>query len=71
MEDQSKMSSAVTVPVKWGRMGKSTMKSQHRQTIYNVYKYFTAISDQPEHSGNKCSQSTINNSRSVMYITTK
>jgi hypothetical protein len=48
MEDQPDRSSAVTTPVKLGRLGKSDIRSQNKRTIYNVYKFFKNISEQPE-----------------------
>jgi hypothetical protein len=48
MEDQPDRSSAITVPVKLGRSGKYDIKSQNKRTIYNVYKFFKDISEQPE-----------------------
>jgi hypothetical protein len=44
MEEQPEMSSAVTAPVKLGRLGKSAIKSQNKGTIYNAYKLFMNIS---------------------------
>jgi hypothetical protein len=49
MEDQPDGSSAVTMPVKVGRLGKSDIKSHNKRTVYNVYKFFKDISEQPEH----------------------
>jgi hypothetical protein len=44
MEDQPEGSSAVTTPVKLGRLGKSDIRSQNKRSIYKVFK---AISEQP------------------------
>jgi hypothetical protein len=52
MEDQPDRSSAVTTTVRLGRLGKSDIRSQNKRTIYNVYKFFKDISEQPEHFGN-------------------
>jgi hypothetical protein len=52
MEDQPDRSSAVTTPVKLGRLGKSDIRSQNKRTIYNVYKFFKDISEEPEHFSN-------------------
>jgi hypothetical protein len=52
MEDQPEGSSAVTTPVKLGRLGKSDIRIQNKRTIYNVYKFFEDISEQPEHFSN-------------------
>jgi hypothetical protein len=52
MEDQPDRSSAVKTPVKLGRLGKSDIRSQNKRTIYNVYKFFKGISEQPEQFGN-------------------
>jgi hypothetical protein len=52
MEDQPDRSSAVTTPVKLGRLGKSDIRSQNKRTIYNAYKFFKAICEQPEHFSN-------------------
>jgi hypothetical protein len=52
MEDQPDKSSAVTAPVKVGRLGKSDIRSQNKRAIYNVYKFFKDISEQPEHFSN-------------------
>jgi hypothetical protein len=52
MEDQLDRSSAVTMPVKVGRLGKSDIRSQNKRTIYNVYKFFKDISEEPEHFSN-------------------
>jgi hypothetical protein len=43
------MSSAVTTPVKLGRLQKSDIRRQKARTIYNVYKFLKDISEQPEH----------------------
>jgi ribosomal protein L34 len=48
MEDQPDRSSAVTMPVKVDRLRKSDIRSQNKRTIYNVYKFFKDISEQPE-----------------------
>jgi hypothetical protein len=52
MEDQPDRSSAVTTPVKLGRLEKSDIRSQNKRTIYNVYKFSKDISEQPEHLSN-------------------
>jgi hypothetical protein len=52
MEDQADRSSAVTTPVKLDRSRKSDIRSQNKRTIYNVYKFFKDISEQPEHFSN-------------------
>jgi hypothetical protein len=52
MEDQPDRSSAVTTPVKLGGLGKSAFRSQNKRTIYNVYKFFKDIFEQPEHFSN-------------------
>jgi hypothetical protein len=52
MEDQPDRSSAVTMPVKLGRLGKFDIRSQNKRTIYNVDKFFKEISEQPEHFSN-------------------
>jgi hypothetical protein len=52
MEDHPDRSSAVTMPVKLGRLGKSDNRSQNKRTIYNVDKFFKDISEQPEHFSN-------------------
>jgi hypothetical protein len=52
MEDQSEMSSVVTAPVKWCILWKSDTINQNKWTIYNVYKFFKDIFEQPEHFGN-------------------
>jgi transposase len=52
MEDQPDRSSAVTTPVKVGRLGISDIRSQNKRTVYNVYKFFKDISEQPEHFSN-------------------
>jgi hypothetical protein len=52
MEDQPEMSSAVIRPVKLGRLGKFAIRSQNKRIIYNVYKLFKDISEQPEHFSN-------------------
>jgi hypothetical protein len=52
MEDQSDRSSAVTMPIKLGRLGKSDIRSQNKRTIYNVCKFFKDIFEQPEHFSN-------------------
>jgi hypothetical protein len=49
---QPETSSAVTTPVKLDRLRKPAIRSQHKRTIYNVYKFFKDISEQPEHFSN-------------------
>jgi hypothetical protein len=46
-EDQQEMLSAVTTPVKLGRLGKSDIRKQSTRTAYNVYKFLKDISEQP------------------------
>jgi hypothetical protein len=65
MEDQPDRSSSVTTPVKLGRLGKSDIRSQNKRTIYNVYKFFKDISEQPEHFSNNI------NVHKTQYITAK
>jgi hypothetical protein len=52
MEGQPDRSAAVTTPVRLGRLGNSDIRSQNKRTIYNVYKFFKDISEQPEHFSN-------------------
>jgi hypothetical protein len=52
MGDQAEMSSAITTPVKLGRLGNSDFRHQNKKTIYNVCKFFKDISQQPEYFSN-------------------
>jgi hypothetical protein len=52
MKDQPDKSSAVTTPVKVGRLGKSDIRNLNKRTIYNVYEFFKDIYEEPEHSSN-------------------
>jgi hypothetical protein len=49
MDDQLEMSSAVTSSMKLDILRKSTIRSQNKRTMYNVYNFFKDISEQPEH----------------------
>jgi hypothetical protein len=52
LEDQPDRSSAVTTPVELGRLGKFDIRSQNKRAIYNVYKFFKDICEQPEFFSN-------------------
>jgi hypothetical protein len=52
VEDQPEMFSALTTPVKQGRLEKSNIRNQNKRTIYNIYNFFKDISEQPEHLNN-------------------
>jgi hypothetical protein len=51
-EDQPETVSAVTTPMKLDTLRKSAIRSQDKRTIYNVYKFFNDISEQPKHFSN-------------------
>jgi hypothetical protein len=44
-EVQAETSLTITMLVKQSRLGKSDMRSQNKQTIYNVYNFFKDISE--------------------------
>lgn len=52
MEDQSETSSGLTKPAKLERFGRSDIRSQNKRIIYNVYKFFKDMSEQPKHFSN-------------------
>jgi hypothetical protein len=52
MEDQPQKSSTVTKPVKLSRLRKSAIRSQNKRPIYNVFKFFKDIFEQPVHFSN-------------------
>jgi hypothetical protein len=43
MEDKLETSSAVTTPVKLDRLRESSVRSQNKRAIYNVYKFLKAF----------------------------